>query len=71
LKDFLKKLTTQLVYNQKLLWMITILATLPNKIKKMYIIFLGKRKFLNFTKIGHVLCIENKIVKILMNALLD
>jgi hypothetical protein len=51
--------------------MITILATLQKKIKKLYLIILGKIKTFNSTKIGHILCNENKIVKDLMNVFLN
>jgi hypothetical protein len=34
----------------------------------LYLIILGKIKTCNLTKIGHILCNENKIVKKIMNA---
>jgi len=37
----------------------------------LYLIILGERKTCNSTKIGHILCNKNKIVKDLMNAFLN
>ncbi len=39
--------------------------------KKLYLIILGKIKIYNSTKIRHILCNENKLVKDLMNAYLN
>jgi hypothetical protein len=47
--------------------MTTILTTLQKK-KKMDLITLGRIKICNSTKIGQILCIQNKIIKDLMNA---
>jgi hypothetical protein len=51
--------------------MITILTTSQKYINKFYMIILEKIKTYNSIKIGHILCIENKIIKDLMNAFLN
>jgi hypothetical protein len=51
--------------------MITILATLQKNKKKIYVIIIGKIKACNCTKNIAFLCIENKIIKDLMNAFLN
>jgi hypothetical protein len=48
-----------------------ILATTQKEINKSYLIILGKIQTYNSTKIGHILCIENKIVNDLINAFLN
>jgi hypothetical protein len=52
------------------LWMITILATLQKWINKLYLIILGKIKTCHSKNIRHILCIENIIVKHLMDEFL-
>jgi hypothetical protein len=53
------------------LYIIAILATSQKESKKLYLTILGKIKTCNSIKIGHILCIENKIVKDFMNAFLN
>jgi len=42
-----------------------------NKFKIFNLVILGKIKSCNSTKIGHILCMENEIVKDLMNTFLN
>jgi hypothetical protein len=55
------------MWQSSYIWMITILITSQKKIKNLYISIPWKIKTCDSTKIGHVLCNENKIIKDLMN----
>jgi flagellin-specific chaperone FliS len=44
---------------------------IAKKIKELYLVILGKIKAWNFRKNGHILSVENKILKDLMNVFFE